>query len=131
MNDESSICNTWMGPLPEVAAGLSLRARYSDERAMKIAREVDRIHHSLRNAFKTWWDSGEVPQDLEVCGFTVERLIAQGRCESIPVAFTWLNGLVNHPEETLRRILARYDIIATDLLPYTGGAVTSHTEPLH
>ena len=114
MNTSTPLCGSWLAPLSDVAGGLSQRAGYSNERALKIAAELEHLEPCLHEAFRAWWDLGCIPEQLNILGYTVRSLIEEGRCKSVPVAFTWLNGLAAHPQETLKRVSASYDIISAD-----------------
>lgn len=102
----------WLGPLSEVATGLSERAGYTPERALAIATEINGLHDSLREPFKNWWTSGELPDAPEILGYTPRRLIEQGRCRSVPVAFTWLSALFTDPQRAQEHMHSTYDIVS-------------------
>lgn len=108
-SDNSAI---WLGPLKDVAAGLSARSGYAPERALAIATEIGRLDWSLHEDFRRWWASGSMPDGPSIMGYTPKRLIEQGRCQSIPVAFTWLSALVTNAQRTQELLQAKYDIIA-------------------
>lgn len=114
MNASSKNPVTWLGLLGDVASGLSQRSHYSDERALEIARDISHLHAGLQDAFRSWWESGGIPEQPEIHGHTARSLIEQGRCRSIPVAFTWLDALMKRPQETIARIHATYDIISAN-----------------
>lgn len=105
---------TWLGPLGEVAAGLSERAGYTPERALAVAAQISGLHESLREPFRDWWTSGGVPDTPTVADHNPRLLIAQGRCQSVPVAFTWLSAFLKDPQRTQALLHSEYDIVSPD-----------------
>jgi hypothetical protein len=105
---------TWLGSLRDVAAGLSQREGYAAERALAIAAQVDGLHEALREPFRKWWQSGGVPDAPMVAGHSPQLLIAQGRCQTVPVAFTWLSAFLNDPRRTESLVHSEYDIVSPD-----------------
>lgn len=90
----------WDGPLDEFARGIAQREGCSEDRALETARELSDLHFDLRVPFAKWWQEGGLPTVPDVHGYTAERLISEGWCETVPVAFTWLDGLLKRPEKT-------------------------------
>lgn len=90
---------TWFEPMENLAAGIAARDGCSMKEATAVARELLDLDPTLQSAFKTWWETGEVPGDCTAHGVTPQKLIDGGWCTTIPVAFTWMNGLVKRPDE--------------------------------
>lgn len=96
----------WFESIEVLAAGIVARDGCALEEATAIARELVDLDPSLQPAFTAWWETGDVPADCMVHGYTLRRFIDDGWCKTIAVAFTWMNGLKKRPAEA-RKMLQR------------------------
>jgi hypothetical protein len=104
--------DTWFEPLESFAAGIAARDGCSLEKASVVARELADLHPQLQSAFRKWWETGEVPDDCIAHGFTPKRLIDEGWCKTVAVAFTWLDGLTKRPKDAMRLLRRGRDYIS-------------------
>jgi hypothetical protein len=72
------------------------------------ARELAAIDPSLAPALRRWAAHGAVDEDLMVHGYSLRRLLAEGKCRTVSGAFALLGALARDPERTLA-ILAMAD----------------------
>lgn len=102
---------TWFEPMETFAASIAAREGCSIEQAMVIASELADLDPRLQAAFRIWWETGEVPVDCIVHGYTAKRLIDEGWCETVAVAFTYLDGLTKRPKEAMKLLRCGRDYI--------------------
>lgn len=104
MTDDGQTDDGWMGS-PEWALQRIMAETGEDPvDAERTRRNLLEIDVSLRSALLAWWKSGEVDLDCEYAGWSIRRLIAGGWCKYVAHAFTWLDGLVRFPEDTLEML---------------------------
>lgn len=100
MTTETDTESSWMGPRNEVLDRLQLELESDRETAESLARELTPLHPSLRAEFLAWLKSEKVDLDREIHGWSLRKLIDEGHSTHVSQAFTWMNGLVIHPEQT-------------------------------
>ena len=72
------------------------------------AQELAAIDPSLRPALRRWAAAGAMDDALVLHGYSLRRLLAEGKCRTVAGAFTLLDALARDPDRTLA-ILAMAD----------------------
>ncbi len=76
---------------------------YKPAVAERIATRLVTADEPVKAAFWRWWTTGEIDQQLEVEGYTIERLIKEKKLPP-PTAFSTLTWLQRDPQEALRTL---------------------------
>lgn len=123
--------DTWMGPLAEFAKGIARREGLSANEATSLASDVRDLHPELRQAFKSWWDTGTIPEAPTPHGYSLQRIIIEGWTESIVAAFTFLDHLLKDPQpvlEMLSKGARRYSLLTEGGRPFDGAEFAAEVE---
>lgn len=92
-----------------VARRLTAEYGYSPGHAAQVAIKLERLQPAVREAFLTWWRTGDIPP-LTVEGYTVQRLVEEYKFV-LPGAFLALDWLVREPVRALRALEEGFDEI--------------------
>lgn len=83
---------------------------YSEKGAELVARQLAQLDPKLADAFSRWWRDGSTT-DIEIEGFTVQRLMNEHRMNPI-AAFLTLNWLLREPNKALISLAKGHDSVS-------------------
>lgn len=115
---------TWLGPLGDVRK--TLRAELerhlyrsveegwierppTDAEVDDLSDAIVSLHESLRPAYLSWRQSGNIDPDFSVEGFTISRIREKLGLVPISVIFTWFDGLKRAPVTTRKALYGMPD----------------------
>ncbi len=103
---------SWMSD-PQVALDHIMRETgYDAVDAEVLRRELEGLHPQYRTVLTTWWTTGEIDRHDEVLGWSIQRLLDEGKSRYVCEALTWMSGLVVFPDDTLELLsMPLHDIV--------------------
>jgi hypothetical protein len=92
----------------EIAERLIKEFGYRPLVAERVAQRMLTIDPIIRAPFWRWWHTGALAPDVEVEGYTIERLMSEHQLNPV-AAFSTLDGLKTDPTLTLDTLRRGFD----------------------
>lgn len=99
----------------ELTGRLTSELSYTPAGAELIADKIESLQPRLREAFESWWETGELPA-VEVEGYTVERLVREHSLKPLAALLT-LDWLLREPRVAKATIERGHDRIGAPRRP--------------
>jgi len=105
MSDEEQLkSDAWMGEPAWALERIMTETGRDPVDAERLRRELAGVDVSLQAQVLGWWRGSAIDMDREVHGWSIRRLLRAGHCTHVIATFTWLDGLLRFPEETLQML---------------------------
>ena len=96
-----------MKDMEELVHRLTTEFNYPYQGALVVAEKCNSLQAPVREAFDSWWASGELPE-LEIHGYTVEKLMKEHGMNPI-AAFLTLDWIQRDPAKAVESLKRGHD----------------------
>jgi hypothetical protein len=96
----------------ELLARLISEFGYPEKGAELIADKLYACNSIIQQAFWDWWQSGLIPENLSVAGYSMERLMREHAMKPIG-AFLTLDWLLREPDQAIKSLKHGHDRVIT------------------
>ena len=98
-------------PLDEIIEAIVRADKCPREIAEQVAQELEFLHGDLCADFEEWLSCGGIPELPNIHGYSPKRLVDEGWSTTVAGAYTWLDGLLKDPAQTLEMLKHGYDVL--------------------
>ena len=87
---------------------------YPENGARILASKLINCNSIIQSAFSIWWEKGIIPSELEIEGYSIERLINEHGMKPI-AAFLTLDWLLREPQKARQSLQKGHDQVKSRL----------------